>query len=99
MIAILSLISSVISILLFVLVASAIMSWLMAFGILNMNNQFIATIYSALQRLTEPMLRPIRRFIPPMGGLDISFIVLILVLYFVSDLVKYDLPRYLGLIN
>ena len=99
MIAILSLISSVISILLFILVASAIMSWLMAFGILNMNNQFIATIYSALQRLTEPMLRPIRRFIPPMGGLDISFIVLTLVLYFVSDLVKYDLPRYLGLIN
>lgn len=96
MFALLQLISSVISILLFILIASAIMSWLIAFGIINMNNQFVATVYTTLQRLTEPMLRPIRRFVPPMGGLDISFIVLILVLYFIDNFVKYDLPRYMG---
>ncbi|MGL1922465.1 MAG: YggT family protein [Hyphomicrobiales bacterium] len=97
MFAILSLISSIISILLFILIASAIMSWLIAFGIINMNNQFVATVYSSLQRLTEPLLRPIRRFVPPMGGLDISFIILILALYFIDNIVKVDLPRYLGM--
>ena len=73
------------------------MSWLIAFGIINMNNQFVATIYSSLQRLTEPMLRPIRKFVPPLGGLDISFIILILVLYFIDNFITYDLPGYLGL--
>ncbi|PCI86441.1 MAG: YggT family protein [Hyphomicrobiales bacterium] len=97
MIAVIQLLSSVIGILKFVLIASAIMSWLMAFGIMNMNNQFVATVYSTLQKLTEPMLRPIRRFIPPLGGLDISFIILILALYFIDNFISYDLPRYLGL--
>lgn len=95
MFAIISLISSIISILLFVLIASAIMSWLIAFGILNMNNQFIATVYGVLQRITEPMLRPIRKYVPSMAGLDISFIVLILVLYFAQNFVTVDLPRML----
>ncbi|MBL1419623.1 MAG: YggT family protein [Alphaproteobacteria bacterium] len=97
MIAVIQLLSSIIGILKFVLIASAIMSWLMAFGIMNMNNQFVATVYSTLQKLTEPMLRPIRRFVPPLGGLDISFIILILALYFIDNFITRDLPGYLGL--
>lgn len=97
MYAIFGLISSIVSIVLFILIASAIMSWLIAFGLLNMNNQFVATVYSTLQRLTEPMLRPIRRFVPPMGGLDISFIILILGLYFIDTFVTRDLPVLMGL--
>ncbi len=96
MTALVLLVSSIVSILLFILIASAIFSWLLAFGILNMNNQFVATVYSTLQRLTEPMLRPIRKFIPPMGGLDISFIVLILILYFIKDFIQYDLMNMVG---
>lgn len=97
MIAVIQLLGSVIGILKFILIASAILSWLMAFGIINMNNQFVATVYSTLQKLTEPLLRPIRRFVPPLGGLDISFIILILALYFLDNFIAYDLPRYLGL--
>ncbi len=97
MIALLSIVVMIVNIIIFILVLQAIFSWLMVFGILNMNNQFIATVYSTLQRLTEPMLRPIRRFIPSIGGLDLSFIVLILGLYFIKIFAAEDLPRMLGL--
>lgn len=87
MIALYNLFATVIDVVLFILIANAIISWLMAFGIINMNNQFVATIYSILQRFTEPMLRPVRKVIPNLGGLDISPIVLILALFFIRDLV------------
>lgn len=87
MLALYNLFGTVIDIVLFVLIANAIISWLMAFGIINMSNQFVATIYSILQRFTEPLLRPIRKLIPNLGGLDISPIILILALFFIRDLV------------
>lgn len=61
-----------------VIIASAIFSWLYAFNIVNPRNQFVAMIGQALYNLTEPVLRPIRRFLPNLGGLDLSPIVLIL---------------------
>ncbi len=67
-----------------VIIASAIFSWLYAFNVVNPRNQFIATIGNALYRLTEPALRPIRRFIPDLGGIDISPIVLLLALTFIE---------------
>lgn len=87
MVALYNLFGTVIDIALFVLIANAILSWLMAFGIINMNNQFVATVYSIVQRIVEPMLRPIRKVIPNLGGLDISPIVLILGLFFLRDIV------------
>ena len=87
MLALYNLFGTVIDIVLFVLIANAIISWLMAFGIINMENKFVGTIYSILQRFTEPMLRPIRKLIPNLGGLDISPIVLILAVFFLRDLV------------
>ena len=82
MYSILWLISTVIQIYIYLLIASAVLSWLIAFNVVNTRNQAVAMIADALWRLTEPLLRPIRRLLPNFGGLDISPIVLILLLYF-----------------
>jgi YggT family protein len=81
-----SLIATVIQIYIYILVASAVLSWLIAFNVVNMRNQFVAMLAEALWRLTEPALRPIRRFMPNLGGLDLSPIVLILLLIFIQNL-------------
>jgi len=70
-----------------VIIASAIFSWLYAFNVVNPRNQFIAMIGDLLQRLTEPALRPIRRFMPDLGGIDISPIILFLIILFVQFLI------------
>lgn len=63
-------------------IASAILSWLVHFGVINTRNQFVSMIGEFLWRITEPALRPIRRFMPNLGGIDISPIILILIIYF-----------------
>jgi YggT family protein len=68
------------------LVASAVLSWLVAFNVINTRNGFVYTVMNALYRLTEPALRPIRRILPNLGGLDISPIILILILYFIQSM-------------
>ena len=68
------------------LIASAVLSWLIAFNVVNMRNQFVAMLAESLWRLTEPALRPIRRFMPNMGGIDLSPVVLILLLIFIQSL-------------
>jgi YggT family protein len=68
------------------LIANAILSWLVAFNVVNTNNQFVASVGNFLYRITEPPLRPIRKVIPTMGGLDISPVVLILLLIFLRNL-------------
>jgi YggT family protein len=80
------LIDKVIDIYTWVVIASAIMSWLVAFGVINVRNQFIRVVVDLLYRLTEPLLRPIRRFLPNLGGVDISPIILLLGLYFFQSL-------------
>jgi YggT family protein len=67
-----------------VLIIWVIMSWLVAFNVINARNQVVATIGSVLQQLTEPALRPIRRFVPNLGGVDISPVILILLIYFIQ---------------
>jgi YggT family protein len=66
------------------IIISAILSWLVHFNVVNSRNQLVHTIGSFLWRITEPVLRPIRRFIPNLGGIDISPIVLILAIYFIQ---------------
>ena len=63
-------------------IISAILSWLVAFNVINQYNQFVNMIGTALYRITEPALRPIRRILPNLGGIDISPIILILLIYF-----------------
>ena len=68
-------------------IASAIFSWLYAFNVVNPRNQFVGSIGNALYRITEPALRPIRRVLPDLGGIDISPIILLLVLFFVRQFI------------
>ena len=70
-----------------IIIASAIFSWLFAFGVVNPRNQVVSTIGDALYRLTEPALRPIRRFVPNFGGLDISPIVLLLLIFLIERII------------
>jgi YggT family protein len=67
-----------------VIIVMALMSWLLAFDVINVRNELVRSIWNGVNALTEPALRPIRRFIPPIGGMDISPIVLLLALSFVQ---------------
>ena len=69
-------------------IISAVLSWLVHFGVVNTRNQFVSMIGEFLWRLTEPALRPIRRFVPLLGGIDISPVVLILGLIFVQMVIN-----------
>lgn len=67
------------------IIASAVFSWLYAFNVVNPRNQFVANIGYFLHRVTEPALRPIRRFMPDLGGIDISPIILLLIIFFIRQ--------------
>ena len=82
------LIDKVIDIYTWIVIASAIMSWLVAFGVINVRNQFIRVVVDLLYRLTEPLLRPIRRILPNLGGVDISPVILLLGLFFLRSLLR-----------
>jgi YggT family protein len=81
-----NLIYTIIQLYIFVIIAAAVMSWLVAFNVLNTHNRFVAVVYDMLNRLTEPALRPIRRILPNLGGIDISPVILILLLIFLQNL-------------
>ena len=77
----------VIDLYIWVVIASAILSWLAAFNVVNTNNRAVLVIGDTLYRLTEPALRPIRSILPNLGGIDISPVILILLLLFIRDVV------------
>ncbi|EKF41839.1 YggT family protein [Nitratireductor indicus] len=67
------------------IIASAVFSWLYAFNVVNPRNQFVGSIGNFLFRVTEPALRPIRNLLPDLGGIDISPIILLLILFFLRQ--------------
>jgi YggT family protein len=77
----------VIDLYMWVVIAGAILSWLIAFNVVNTNNRFVYQVADMLFRLTEPALRPIRNVLPNLGGIDISPVILILFLLFIRDVV------------
>ena len=77
----------VIDLYIWVVIASAILSWLIAFNVVNTSNRFVFTVADMLYRVTEPALRPIRSVLPNLGGIDISPVILILLLLFIRDVV------------
>ena len=79
-----------------IIIASAIMSWLVAFGVINVRNQFIRVIVDLLYRVTEPVLRPIRRFLPNLGGIDISPVIALLLIIVIQHVIA-ELHRVLAL--
>ena len=88
LLALYSLIQTIIQIYIWVLIISAVMSWLIAFDLLNVHSRAVQSIRVVLFRLTEPLLSPIRRFLPDLGGIDISPVILIVLLWFISDLLR-----------
>jgi YggT family protein len=83
------LILTIIDLYFWVILATVILSWLVAFNVVNRSNSFVRQVGYALERLTEPLLGPIRRMLPNFGGLDISPIILLLALQFLKYLIVY----------
>ena len=79
-----------------IIIAVVVLSWLVAFNIVNPSNNIVRQIRYALHRLTEPLLGPIRRRIPDLGGIDLSPMILLIALWFLSNSVAYYGPRLLA---
>ncbi len=96
MYAIFWLIDTVLGLYITLVIIQVVLSWLVSFNVVNTSNRFVYLVGDLLYRLTEPVLKPIRRFLPSFGGMDLSPMVLILVLYFLRVLLIRDLaPRLL----
>ena len=81
------LLDSIITIYLWIIIINAILSWLVAFNILNTQNRFLFSVLDTTHKLTDPALNKIRRFIPMFGSIDISPVVLILILMFLRNII------------
>jgi YggT family protein len=81
------LIDTVITLYIWILIASAVLSWLVAFNVVNTRNPIVYSIGDFLYRITEPALRPIRSIMPNLGGIDISPVILIIGLLFLKQLI------------
>ena len=92
--AVLDIIIIVLDLYVWLVIASAILSWLIAFNVVNTRNQFVGAVAEFLYRITEPALAPIRRFMPNLGGLDISPIILILLILFLQRVIAYYIYPY-----
>lgn len=87
--AVVNLLVTIIDLYWWVVIAMAVMSWLIAFDVVNMRSSAVYSIWRALEALTEPVLRPIRNLLPSLGGLDISPIILLLALSFLKDVISH----------
>ena len=83
------LILTLIDLYIYVLIAAAVMSWLMAFNVVNSHNPTVRMIWDFLYRITEPVLAPIRSVLPGLGGIDISPVILIIGLLFLKQLILW----------
>ena len=81
------LLDSVITIYLWIIIINAVLSWLVAFNILNTQNRFVFSVLDATYKMTDPVLNKIRRFIPTFGSIDISPVILILFLMFLRNII------------
>ncbi|MFT0892133.1 YggT family protein [Pseudochelatococcus sp. G4_1912] len=72
----------------YIIIASAILSWLIAFDVVNTRNRFIYAIVNFLYQVTEPLLRPIRNMLPNLGGIDISPVILLLLVFFLQSFIE-----------
>lgn len=83
-----SLLLSALNLYFLVIIIDAVLSWLVAFDIVNTRNRFVGTVGDVCNRLTTPVLNPIRKFVPAIGGVDLSPVVLILGMQFVMNLIR-----------
>jgi len=81
------LLDSIIMIYLWIIIVNAILSWLVAFNILNTQNRFVFSVLDATYKMTDPVLNKIRSFIPTFGSIDLSPVILILILMFLRNII------------
>jgi YggT family protein len=92
--ALLDVIQIVLQIYIWLLIAAAVLSWLVAFNVVNTRNQVVASVGEFLYRITEPALRPIRSVLPNLGGIDVSPVILILIIFFIQNVIqRYIYPN------
>ena len=92
--AILDIILLILQIYIWLLIAAAVLSWLVAFNVVNTRNQVVAMLGEFLFRITEPLLRPIRSMMPNLGGLDVSPVILILLILLLENVImRYIYPN------
>jgi YggT family protein len=70
------------------IIAAVVVSWLIAFNVVNTRNQFVAMVSDFLFRITEPVLRPVRNMLPNLGGIDISPIIVLFIIYFIQRCIE-----------
>ncbi len=92
--AILNIVLLVLDLYKYVIIAGAVMSWLIAFNVVNIRNDFVRSIWNALTALTEPLLMRIRRFLPNTGGLDISPVILFLLILLIEQVIALYIYPY-----
>jgi YggT family protein len=95
MLAVIATLNFIINIIWFLVIASAIFSWLYAFNVINTRNEAINMIGRSLYQVTEPIYRPIRRILPNMGGLDLSPLVVLVILFFLQQLLNTTIANML----
>ncbi len=93
MIAIFQIIQLLLNILWWIIVIQAVLSWLIAFNVINTHSDFIRSIWNALLRITEPLYRPIRRILPDFGALDLSPLIVLLLIYICSNILLPNLAQ------
>ena len=94
MVALLETISWILQLVWFVFLVMIIMSWLIAFNVVNTRNQFVSQVWRILNQLTDPVLRPIRRMLPNFSGLDLSPLVVFVAIYFIQQVIaRYLYPN------
>ena len=86
--ALFGIVDMILQLLVWIIIAQAILSWLVAFNVINTSSNFVRTVLNGLDRLTAPLYRPIRKLMPDFGGIDFSPIVLILAIQIVRKLLE-----------
>ena len=87
MLAVVQVVLLILNILWWIIIVSSILSWLLAFNILDYRNNFVRTVADMLHRLTEPLYRPIRNILPNLGGIDLSPLVVLIAIFFLQQII------------
>jgi len=87
MLALLQIVDLLLSVLMWIIIIQAILSWLVAFNVINTYNDFVRQLLYALDRITEPLYRPVRKIMPDFGALDLSPMVVLLIIYIIRNII------------
>ena len=93
MLELLNFVSYLVTLYTYVIIASVILSWLLAFNVINGYNPFVRSLWNGLRAVTEPLLMPIRRLLPDLGGIDISPVILLLACFFIQTVVLPNIAK------